>query len=459
MRRKHLLERYFKVAHNTTPARSCWRRVMTFPDRLAEQHVYTNPLEQTFSAPTNVVSGSLWLLMCFSSIVFIEPAPFDLMAAGMIATFFAFGLRVPVGLGWPVLLVSLFILSNLISIVFASPNVAQPLPYMTFYAALTVYLIVLWLFFTSIIAVDPEKTLRILWSGYMVAAVIAVILGLAGYFRLVPNPELFLKMGRAKGAFKDANVFGPFLIPVALYLLADMRGRRPLAVLLRMGLFLFFALGLLIAFSRGAWGNLIVSAAVLAVLFWLKAATVAEYARMMLGGLAIVAATAAIVLLAISSPQVGEMFERRASLLQSYDVEQGGRFSTQMAAIRQIARNPVGLGPNRTQSELGRVPHNVYLKIAAENGWLGGITFVAFIGLTLWRGWQFALRPSPIQSGFAVAYASTVGIVAESVIIDTMHWRHFFLLLAMIWGPIVAYERYGVTLTNTTPAPGANGMN
>jgi len=384
---------------------------------------------------------ALWLLLALSSFVFIEPAPFDLIAAALMVTLFAAGLRVPAGLGVPVFLLGIFILTNLVSIIFATQSRTQPLPYMTFYATLTVYLVALWLFFTCLIASDPQRNLKIIWHGYIVAAIIAVTLGLAGYFQLVPNYETFLKMGRAKGAFKDANVYGPFLIPVALYLLADMKGRSAAGIALRGAVFLYFVIGLLVAFSRGAWGNFVVSAFVFGLLYLINARTLADYSRIGVAGAVVFAATVVMVFVALSNPQVGEMFERRASLLQSYDVEAGGRFSTQQAALRAIAVNPIGLGPNRTQSELGRVPHNVYLKIAAENGWLGIVVFLSFIGVTLWRGWWFALRPTPVQASFVAAYASTVGVVAESVIIDTMHWRHFFLLLAMIWGPVVAYKR------------------
>ncbi len=394
------------------------------------------------SPPRNsIVDVSLWTLMAVSSFVFIEPAPFDLIAAALMLTLFARGLRIPAGLDVPMLLMGVFVLTNIVSIIFATQSRTQPLPYMVFYATLTVYLIALWLFFTCLIASDPKRVLRIIWNGYIVAAIIAVTLGLAGYFHLVPNYEIFLKMGRAKGAFKDANVYGPFLIPVALFLLADMKGRSVGGNVLRGAIFLYFVIGLLLAFSRGAWANFVISALVFGTLYAINARSLADYSRIGAAAAVTFAATIVLVAVALSNPLVGDMFERRASLLQSYDVEAGGRFSTQRAAIEAIAENPVGLGPNRTQSELGRVPHNVYLKIAAENGWLGIVVFLAFIGVTLWRGWWFALRPTPIQGGFIAAYASTVGIVAESVIIDTMHWRHFFLLLAMIWGPMVAYDR------------------
>ena len=37
-----------------------------------------------------------------------------------------------------------------------------------------------------------------------------------------------------------------------------------------------------------------------------------------------------------------------------------------------------------------------------------------------------------------VAYATFVGEAVEGLIVDTDHWRHFFLLLGLIWGLAVA---------------------
>ena len=128
----------------------------------------------------------------------------------------------------------------------------------------------------------------------------------------------------------------------------------------------------------------------------------------------------------------------RKSSCQSYDVQAGGRFSTQAAALVTVGENPLGIGPNRTKPYLDRNPHNVYIKVFAENGWMGGLAFAAFIVLTAWRGFFFAITPGPLQRDFAVVYASTLGIIAESVIIDTLHWRHYFVLLGMLWGMMLA---------------------
>jgi hypothetical protein len=46
--------------------------------------------------------------------------------------------------------------------------------------------------------------------------------------------------------------------------------------------------------------------------------------------------------------------------------------------------------------------------------------------------------PTPWQNYLIVAYATFVGEAVEGFIVDTDHWRHFFLLLGLIWGLAVA---------------------
>ena len=44
------------------------------------------------------------------------------------------------------------------------------------------------------------------------------------------------------------------------------------------------------------------------------------------------------------------------------------------------------------------------------------------------------LRSSSAQGIFIAVYAAYIGCAGEGFIVDTDHWRHFFFLLAMVWG-------------------------
>ncbi len=383
----------------------------------------------------------LWGTLALSSIVFIEPAPYDFAMVLLCAYFLVTGLRIPAGLILPLWLAGLFLLANVISIVAAEPNIAQPHFYLAYYAALTGYLFLTWLFFAAVVYADPNGTLPMIWKGYAVAALIAALCAYAGYFGLVPNAEVFLKMGRAKGPFKDPNVFGPFIVPVVLYLLTVRSHQQPIRELGRLAVALFLMGAILISFSRGAWAHFILSFFFLLGLTFLTSKSLSDYLRISVLAIASVLIVVALALTALTSPHTSEMMKKRAALTQSYDVEAGGRFSTQRAALDTIARYPLGIGPNRTQSQLGRVPHNVFLKVTAENGWLGGIAFVGLILLTLWRGFWSCFVFRRHQQLFIVAYASFVGAVAESLVIDSLHWRHFFLLMGILWGLLLRTDR------------------
>jgi hypothetical protein len=45
---------------------------------------------------------------------------------------------------------------------------------------------------------------------------------------------------------------------------------------------------------------------------------------------------------------------------------------------------------------------------------------------------------TPWQATYIAAYAAFVGEVGESYIIDVTHWRHYYLIMGMVWGLMVA---------------------
>ena len=57
-------------------------------------------------------------------------------------------------------------------------------------------------------------------------------------------------------------------------------------------------------------------------------------------------------------------------------------------------------------------------------------------------GLRGVLVPTPWQPYLIAAFGAFVGEVLEGFVIDTDHWRHFFLLLGMIWGLSAATYRH-----------------
>ena len=73
-------------------------------------------------------------------------------------------------------------------------------------------------------------------------------------------------------------------------------------------------------------------------------------------------------------------------------------------------------------------------------GWLGGLVFLGLVGSTTICGLRHALVRGATQPLFLVAYACFVGNVCEGLVIDIDHWRHFYLLMALVWGMMLSSE-------------------
>jgi O-antigen ligase len=263
------------------------------------------------------------------------------------------------------------------------------------------------------------------------------VLGILGYFKLVA-PDILLYAGRAQSTFKDPNVFGPFLVLPLLFLIQSyiVRGLR---------LFSIGALGVILAalflsFSRGAWGNFVFAAIVMVGLMFITAPSARFRARITALTLAAGGAVAVLLGLLLSLSAVTSMFQERAELVQSYDTGSGGRFTTQFRAWGQIFDYPNGLGPLQYAHHFGLDPHNDYLNAFYSNGWIGGVAYPTLVLITLFVGFRALLVRTPWQPFLIAVFAAYCGTVAEGAIVGTEHWRHYYLLLGLLWGLAAATE-------------------
>lgn len=89
-----------------------------------------------------------------------------------------------------------------------------------------------------------------------------------------------------------------------------------------------------------------------------------------------------------------------------------------------------GRGPGQSEVWFGMSPHNLYLRVWFENGIVGLIGLLALIAVSLGNLYAHSRSGSNLAT---VTLASIVGILVNSLFIDTHHWRHFWLLLAIPW--------------------------
>ena len=391
--------------------------------------------------------AAVWLTFASSGVVFSEPAPVDVLGLGLCILLPAVGL-VAVS---PLLLGQLSIWLVAAAGAFLAASFSRDTGESTIHTAVSLFLYVNAFVIAAFVALRPERHVRLIMSAWLVAALVAATAGIIGYFGLVPGAEMFTKFGRAAGTFKDPNVLGPFLVPPFLYCLhVAINGTvtRALAALAIAG---FLAVAVLLSFSRGAWMVLAVATVLYAWLAFVTARTNRERLRITGLGFAGIAVAALAIAIAFQIDGVADLFEERASVTQSYDVGPDGRFGGQQKAIGLILDHPFGIGAQQfTAVYHHEEVHNVYLSIVLNAGWLGGGMYWIAVALTIGLGARHVLKATAMRPIFLIAYAAFVATALEGFIIDSDHWRHFYVLMAIIWGLMAAGRSTGSPLLSRT---------
>jgi hypothetical protein len=383
-------------------------------------------------ANSRLAAGLLFVTMAISHYVLREPAPYDLALIATAGLLFMLGLRIPRGIALPAAGMILILCGYMIG-----GTRALYVDMSVQFLQTSTYLTMTFIFFASVIAASPDRALRAIWAGYMVAGVSAAALGIGAYLNVIPGGDVLLGAGRAKALFEDPNVYGPFLVPPVLYGFWRMSTRSLRATVFFWGpVTVVLALGLFLSFSRGAWLHLLTSAFLFAVLASMAPETRGQRTR--IAGIALLLGTAMFFAIgwAATIPEVRDLLEARLGL-QSYDVREGGRFSGQLEALKHGLNNPFGIGPNNWGLINGLDTHNIYLNVFVAGGFISVLGLMTALVATLFKGFRYAMN-GPRRGVFLVAFCSFVGLFAESIIIDSNHWRHMYLLLGMVWGLMLA---------------------
>lgn len=389
-------------------------------------------------APGPLVALAVTLLLATSSFVSTEPALCDVLFPPVLALVAISGhmaspLRLPT-----VFLVSIivFVLANYASLASAwAWNIGDS----WFYLAVTMYMLAYFVFFAGFLGKCGGRGMEIMRDGYLLAAAITATLGILAAFHLLPNSEAYFRdaaMTRIKSTFKDPNVFAPFLVgAIFLGMSALVHAHRmKLRYLIVIALSL---IGVTLSFSRGAWVHLAVSlGAYLALELFFVRAPVAS--RRLVRGLTFATPllVAGIVALLVTTDLGSYLLERLS--FQSYDAD---RFGNQQFALELADSNLFGIGPGQYMFPRFSLDiHNLYLRVLLENGVIGLLALVTLLGASVFYGLAGVLRRGPLVGMYAAAVAVLMGIMVESVVIDTLHWRHFFFFLSIPVG-LTMFER------------------
>jgi amino acid transporter len=195
--------------------------------------------------------------------------------------------------------------------------------------------------------------------GLIVGGLIAATSAAAGYFNLVPGGyDLLTLYGRARGTFKDPNVLGAFLILPCLFALQSVVSDR-IGKSFRSSFALgIMTLAILLAFSRAAWGGLVITAGFMLALMVLTSPSVKQRSRIIV--MTVVAVIIVVMLIAIllSFDTIGEMLKQRASFDQSYDTGRFGRFGRHILGAEMALDLPFGIGPLQFNRYFPEDTHN-----------------------------------------------------------------------------------------------------
>ena len=132
---------------------------------------------------------------------------------------------------------------------------------------------------------------------------------------------------------------------------------------------------------------------------------------------------------------------------QTYDTE---RFSGQRAGLQPAQDYPLGAGPGQFESVADISAHSTYARTLGEQGFPGLLVLLALLGFTLGVAVRNAARGRDTYGiGAAALLGAWCGLLANSAFIDTLHWRHLWIVAALIWAG--AMTRPDHTFSVTSP--------
>jgi hypothetical protein len=310
------------------------------------------------------------------------------------------------------------------------------------YAFITTYLIAssgFWGVFVS--SVRQKTVLTFTVTGVVLSCSLALVGALAGgslahlflyqSLRSVMNPALDARNGSWLGFFKDPNVFAAFTVSgailVAAYATFHNKSRGAKVWLAGLQILLFACI--FFSFSRGAILNLTVALLLLALY-----AKISKRLSLLTANIVPVA-IAALVALSISG-KLGYLLSRAG--LQADDA---ARFAAQWhgltgfySRILDISNLLLGIGSGMFESTYQGSAHSLFIRVISENGVLGLALLSFFIITVIVR--TRTVRPNSASSTILdrrVLIPICLGILAQSLFYDTLHWRFFWFYFGLLW--------------------------
>ena len=403
------------------------------------------PPSATAKAPRAGLSGialdhvqiaALWILVASGWLVVIEPAPYEMLFAVTLIIFLPAGLLVTPHAAPLILFLALFNIGGFMSAMQVEHETKRAVTFVL----VSAYMAVNAIFYAFATARDPMRIVPVIRNAWVFAAVIAAINGIIGYFDIFGMGAKWAPIGRAQGTFKDPNVLSTFLVAPAIFLIQDFMLKKVRHRVIAAVALLIIGAALFLAFSRGAWVVFTGSVILLAGITFLTTPSWPLRSRILIYTIFGIIIAVALLAFLLSLPSVRSMLHERLALLQPYDAGETGRFANQLHSIPLLIASPLGFGPYQFARIFGQDPHNVYINAFAAYGWLGGFSYLLLIIGTVYAGMRAVLIDTPWRHHAIAFFAPLFMIILQGIQIDTDHWRHFYLLLGVVWGLFAASD-------------------
>ena len=357
----------------------------------------------------------------------IQPSPYDFASLVAMPVWFVFGFRARRMFVPYFFLMTVYLLSGFITLI---PYWNEPDPVM--FELQSFYLYVTGLFFALFFA---ERTLdrgALLLKAYTASCLVGAVAAIAGFFDIGGSQESFATWGRASGTFKDANVFGSYIILGALYLTQTLMLRQTRRVGLVATLLLIILAGLFLSFSRGSWGAFVFAASMMIGMALMTTPDRKARNNIVVG---VILAGVVLAILVAALMSIDSVRELAAQRLQPVGEEYDDpRFFNQMRSLPMLLERPLGFGPLRFRLWFDLEPHSSFVNGFASYGWVGGVAFILLVGATAFVGFRLCFARSPYQTMAQVVWPSLLVFFLQGFQIDIDHWRHVYLMMGAIWG-------------------------
>lgn len=371
------------------------------------------------------------VFVCVLSGIFVavEPSPYDLTSLLAMGIWLVRGFTIHRSLVLPLFLLAAF---NICGFAALMPYWDEATPRL--YQFQSLYLMTTFVFFAIYCSEQTIPRLRSILLAYVIGSVVSSILGLLSYVDAFGLGFLMPYEGRIAGTFKDPNLFGSYLVLAANVLLQGLITARGAWVPLIMSAFAVVMAGVLFSFSRGSWGATIVSLALVFVATWTTTPSGRLRTRILLIGLASLAAVAVLLSIVLATTDVGSFLIERAKVTQDYDEGVTGRFGNQMRSIPMLLERFWGFGPLRFRLIFDLEPHNSFIGAFANDGWIGGCLWIVIVVSTCVVGFRLMVKASPVRPLAQVVVPAAFVFFMQGFQIDIDHWRQLFLCIGAIWG-------------------------